>query len=47
MDKTVFYTILYEKIKITGGFLWIEDPDPQQCFLQSRIRVQSIRSQGT
>ena len=28
-DETVFQTIFYnEKIRITGVFLWIKDPDP-------------------
>ena len=28
-DDTVFQTILYnEKIRITGVFLWKQDPDP-------------------
>ena len=28
-DETVIKTILYnEKIRITGVFLWIKDPDP-------------------
>ena len=39
-DETVFWTILNnEKIRNTGVFLWIKDPDPGPVFFRIRIRV--------
>ena len=45
-DETVFYTILYnEKIRITGVFLCIKDPDPVFSCIRltqkERIRIRN------
>ena len=43
-DKTVYFKILYnEKVRITGVFLWIKDPDPEKYRIRKNTGSDRIK----